>query len=467
LINHSLEEVFERQKNELLKYKNTSVKFRLELLKKLKNTILHSQDEILGALKSDFNKPKMEAQLTEIMPVISEINLVIRDLSKWMKHQKVKTPFLYFGTSSHIRYEAKGVCLILGPWNYPFNLVLYPLISAVAAGNTVIIKPSEFTPHVNKIIKKIIEATFETTHVSFIEGDVGVAKELLALPFDHIFFTGSTTVGKLVMKAASEHLSSVTLELGGKSPLIVDSHIDVKKIIPQILWGKFTNSGQTCIAPDYLVVSHEIKEKFLKELKAHLDYLYVKESDYSFSASIVNDKNKNRLIALKENAIQQGATVFWEGEHRENFLAPTILLNVPLDSLLMKEEIFGPILPIFFWQCKTEISELIAMNPYPLALYIFSEDKDFAEEMLAKSQSGGVCINDVILHYANHKLPFGGIRSSGIGAYHGHFGFLEFSHKRAVLRRKRDFGLRYFYPPYFSRKIKIVDFILKKLNSFL
>ncbi len=463
---NKVQDVFNAHKANKYKMKNSTLEFRLKKLRSLKKIILLKQESIELALYKDFNRPHTETAIVELLPVISEINHVCSHLGDWMKDKAVKTPPFYTGSKSWVRYEARGTCLLIGPWNYPFHLVFYPLISAIAAGNTVIVKPSEFTPHINKVIKEIVQAVFEENEVALFEGDAKLASELLDLEFEHIFFTGSTRVGKIVMEKASKHLASVTLELGGKSPVIVDRNVDIDEAAHKIAWGKFLNAGQTCIAPDYLYIHEDMVTVFSDAFKRAYDKL-THESDHKMT-SIINEAHFNRLKAHLDDAKAQGAQVELGAQVNleERKIEMTLLSNVSDKCSIMQEEIFGPILPIKTYLNEDEIYQHINSHGHPLAIYIFSKSNEFINRVLEKTCSGGVAINDVILQNANHNLPFGGVGPSGLGHYHGQWGFEEFSHKRAVFKRKLDIGLKYFYPPYTQKKKDFVQSLFNKFSNF-
>lgn len=461
-----IQTVFEDQRRRIREVKNFSIEQRIDLLKKLSSSIIENKKKIQKALSLDFQKPLIETDLTEVIPVISEINYTIKKLPSWAKEKKVKTPLLYSGTKSWIRNDPKGNCLIISPWNYPFNLSMYPIVSAIAAGNSVILKPSEFTPHTNKIIKQIITSVFDPWHVSVIEGEVETSQQLLSLPFDHIFFTGSTAVGKLVMEAASKHLSSVTLELGGKSPVLIDENINIQEAAEKIVWGKFLNAGQTCIAPDYIMVTPRHRHLFVRALKKTIQKFYGGHSweTHPDLNSIISLKHFKRLKHLVKDALDKGAELEVGGDFYEETLkvSPTILVNPPEDSLVMQEEIFGPLLPIVEVESFEAMLEYVNHRDRPLALYIFSDQDSKQLQALNQTYSGGVCINEVIMHCGNHHLPFGGTGTSGQGAYHGLQGFKEFSHQRSVMKRNRNMGAQYFYPPYTKRKEGLVASLFEK-----
>jgi aldehyde dehydrogenase (NAD+) len=433
-------------------------------LKKLEQSILQHRDAICDGMQKDFNKPATEVDLTEIYPVLLEIRFAISNLSDWMIDKSVPTPLSLFGAKSKIRFEPKGATLIISPWNYPFQLLLAPLVSAIAAGCTAILKPSEYTPHTNLALKQIITECFDADEVSMVEGGVEVSTELLKLKFDHIFFTGSPQVGKIVMSAAAKNLTSVTLELGGKSPTIIDETADLNATVSRIVWAKFINAGQTCIAPDYILIHESQREAFVNKMAAQIERSYGIKSDHSKDfASIINKKHFDRLNNLLNEAETQGAKVVFRGQSNaaKNVIAPTLIENISLNSSLMQEEIFGPLLPIITYKEKEEVIDLIQSKEKPLALYVYSKSKKNIDFFLSNTTSGGVGINMSAAHIGNSNLPFGGVNNSGIGKSRGYFGFLEFSNQRAILDQKIKSSVEFLSPPYTSVKHKLISFLMK------
>lgn len=448
-----LTRVFDAHKTTALTLRTSKAKDRLAKLFRLRNAILKHTKEIHQAAFADFKKPEAEVDLTEIFPVLIEIKDAQKHLKKWMRPRRAGTTLPLMGTSAHVRSEPKGNCLIISPWNYPLNLTFGPLVSAIAAGNTVIIKPSEYTPHMSRLMEKIIHETFPENEIALFQGDQTVATNLLKLPFDHIFFTGSPAVGKAVMTAAAKNLTSVTLELGGKSPVIVDKSANVKKSAGNIMWSKFANNGQTCIAPDLLYVHKDVKAAFVAEASKKLsavygsnDKLQQQNPDY---CRIVNDRHFKRVKHLLDDATKKGAAVITGGETNagDNFMAPTLLENVSPKSDIMQAEIFGPILPIIEFSDLDKVIADINNRPKPLALYIFGKDKKRNEQILQNTSAGGSCINTSAVHFLHANLPFGGVNNSGMGSAHGEYGFKAFSHERAVL--KDNFSVTSnLFPPY-------------------
>jgi aldehyde dehydrogenase (NAD+) len=444
--------IFNLQKVNNQAVKNSSDKDRCKKLQKLQRAIHSQREGIRNAVHADFLKPKEEVDLTEIYPLIVEIKSFCKDLSKWMEPEEIESPITMIGSMASIVREPKGNCLLLSPWNYPFQLAISPIISAIAAGNVCMLKPSEMTPHTSKFIKEFIASVFNENEVAVIEGGMEVSSYLLSLPFDHIHFTGSPAVGKIVMKAASEHLCSVTLELGGKSPVIIDETADVTECAAKIGWGKFMNSGQTCIAPDYLFIHESKKQAFIEAMRLQLVKMYGQHPAQSQSiAHMVNAKHYTRVKTWLAEAIQNGASVDLGGDSNDdqNFMAPTLLSNVTMDSKLLTEEIFGPILPIISFKNVDEALEHINKNQKPLALYIFSKKNKNIDYIMQNTSAGGTCINDTMIHQAHPNLPFGGVNNSGLGKSHGIWGFREFSNERAVVRQYLKKGLvGLMYPPY-------------------
>lgn len=463
----NIREIFEKQKaNRWVTSKSTADE-RIYKLRKIKDAIFAKQEEIQRVIRDDFGKNPGEVDLTEIYPCISEINHTIHHLKKWMKPRRVKTPLVLFGTKSKIYYEAKGVVLVLSPWNYPFQLLVSPLVAAISAGNCAILKPSSKTPHTARFLKKFISDLFAENEVALIEGSSAVADSLLELPFDHIFFTGSPPVGKKVMSFAAKNLVPVTLELGGKSPVVIDESADIKKAAERIAWGKFINAGQTCVAPDYILIHESRKQDFVAEIKKTVSRRYgktekaVKESpDF---CRLVSESHFHGLKKVLEESVKAGAKIEMGGESDSNgrFLPPTLLTEVTDDSPIMKEEIFGPILPVLTYRSVDDVIQIIRKREKPLALYIFSGNESFIDYILNNTTSGGSCVNSLVIHLANTDLPFGGVGHSGMGNYHGFFGFRTFSHERAVLRQGPIDMLKFFYPPYSKRVRKMIQLAIK------
>ncbi|MBV6645744.1 MAG: aldehyde dehydrogenase family protein [Cyclobacteriaceae bacterium] len=456
-----IEEVLNRQKRQSIEERTAPISNRIQKLKRLEKWILSNRETIKKEVYLDFYKSGQETDLSEIYVVLTEIREAIRSLKHWAKPTYVGTSFPYLGTSGEIQYEPKGMCLIISPWNYPFNLAVGPLVSALAAGNVVVMKPSEYTPHTSKLIKEMVNALFEEGEVTVFEGDHEVSQKLLRFPFDHMFFTGSPRVGKMVMKAASEHLASVTLELGGKSPVIVDETADLKDTSEKLAWGKWLNAGQTCVAPDYLLVNESRKDELVRRLKVAVQHQYVKKSAYT---GIVNEAHYNRLNDWLGDAINKGAKLEFGGEidPKRRYFGPTVLSELPEDCILMQEEIFGPILPIKVYQNLEEAIDYMNEGMKPLSLYIYSRSKRNINSICKKTSSGTVCINDNTLQFAHPELPFGGVNNSGIGKAHGHHGFMAFSNEKSVLRQRRGLTMaKTLYPPYGRLKNKVIDLLIR------
>ena len=428
-----------------MNYKS-DIGYRKEILTRLLNAVIVHENEIVSALKADFNKPEFETVVTETSYVISDLKYTIKNISNWAKPERVFPFILNIPSSDTIYKEPYGKVLVIAPWNYPFQLALCPVIAAVAAGNQVVLKPSELTPNTAAIIQKIIAAIFPINHVEVIQGDAEVATQLLAQRWDYIFFTGSVAVGKIVAKAAAANLTPVTLELGGKNPCIIDETANLQLAAKRIVWGKFINAGQTCIAPDYILVHQKSKNKFIEFLKAEITTTYGENPEISPDfARIINTKNWTRLVKM----IDETKIIFGGKYNNEtNYLAPTLIEENNLESLIMQDEIFGPLLPILTYTDESEIEAIITKYEKPLGFYIFSERKKFCDAIIAKYSFGGGCINDTMIHFSNKKLPFGGVGHSGIGAYHGKLSFDIFSHHKGVVKKATWIDLPLRYAPY-------------------
>lgn len=463
--NNSYLKVFNTLKANQFNIGNSTYKERIKKLDKLKKALEFSyKNKIREALYSDFKKPYLETDFTEIYPIIDEINFTKNHLKTWLKKQKVDTPITLLGSSSWIKYEPKGVCLIMSPWNYPINLTFGPLVSAIAAGNTVIVKPSEITPNVSKLMHKLVKEVFQEDEVVLIEGDAETAQELLKLPFNHIFFTGSPAIGKLVMKAASEHLTSVTLELGGKSPVIIDDSVNLEKAVKKIIFGKFLNAGQTCIASDYVLIKDTIKDEFVTLFPKYLKTFYTENPETSTSlCRIVNKKHFERLKSHLDDAILKKAVIEVGGTYNKEdcFFEPTLVSGLPENATLLQEEIFGPILPLVTYKTIEEAVHYINAKEKPLALYIFSKNRKQIDFIINNTRAGSTAINHNLVQILNPNLPFGGSNNSGIGKSNGFFGFQEFSNQRSVLKQHTFGAVDLLYPPYNKLKQKIIDLTIK------
>ncbi len=465
LTNNPYFELFSKQKANQYILGKTTYNQRVKTLTALQRAIeITYRAQIQEALFKDLGKPKIEAELSEVYQIIADIKYVKKHLHRWMRKQKVNTPLSLLGSSSYYIYEPKGVCLIISPWNFPFNLTFGPLVSAIAAGNTVIIKPSEITPQSSALMAKIIADVFTEDEVALIEGDVEASTQLLKLPFNHIFFTGSPQVGKIVMTAAAKNLASVTLELGGKSPTIIDKTANIDMAAKKIVWGKYLNAGQICVAPDYVLIDKSIKSGFIEACKKWIEQFYTEQPEQSDSyARIVTNKHFERLKSHIENAESLNANIEAGGDVDSNskYIAPTIISNLTEDASLLQEEIFGPILPIVTYTTLDEAIDYINAKERPLALYIYSKNRANTNKVIQNTRAGGTCINNNILHYSNHKLPFGGVNNSGIGKSHGFYGFQAFSNERAVLKQ-HTFGVtELLFPPYTGFKEKLARFTIK------
>jgi aldehyde dehydrogenase (NAD+) len=466
LAGSTIPDIFRRQQQTAILLRTSTAEQRIAKLKKLESAVNASKQALYQALHADLRKPEAEADLSEIMPVISEIHHTAKHLKSWMRTKRIAPTLTLLGTQARLRYEPKGVALIISPWNYPINLTLGPLASAIAAGNTAIIKPSELTPNCSAVMAEIIRSTFDPSEIALFEGDAAVSTELLSLPFDHIFFTGSPAVGKIVMAAAAKNLTSVTLELGGKSPVIVDDTADITKAANSIMWGKFINNGQTCIAPDYLYVHEKILPEFLEKSKAAIAKMYGPNAQTSPDyCRMVNEKHFSRVKRLIDDATSNGATIAAGGaaEIADKFIAPTLLTNVSETSEVMKEEIFGPVLPIIPYSDIANPIAHINNNQKPLALYVYSKNNETIGRVITETSTGGACINMSMLHFSHANLPFGGVNNSGIGSSHGIFGFKAFSHERAVLRDQFS-TIPMLFPPYTARVKSIIKLTLKYLT---
>ncbi len=455
-------EIFELQRVRALRLRSSTAAERIAKIVKLRDSVIAHTQAWYAAGHADFKKPAGEVDLGEILPVVIEANDAIRHLKAWMKPKKVWPTLLMAGTSGHVQYQPRGRCLILSPWNYPVNLTFGPLVSAIAAGNTVIIKPSEMSPHLAAVMAVVVAEVFTEDEVAVFEGDATVSQALLDLPFDHIFFTGSPAIGKVVMAAAAKHLTSVTLELGGKSPTIVDDTADLDLAAQNILWGKFTNDGQTCVAPDHVYVHESVKDAFVARCKTRLDKAYGAAAEAQKAsphlARIVNQRHTERLKSLLEDATSRGARVLAGGtvSIADSFVAPTLLDNIPADAKINGEEIFGPLLPIHGYSSLDEVIRRINADPKPLALYVFSRNPAHIERVMQETSSGGACVNHSVMQFLHGRLPFGGVNHSGIGNAHGHFGFKAFSHERGVVRTRLSLAAKLFAPgetPSYLRKI--------------
>lgn len=453
-------EILTQQRQFFFQGKTKDLKFRIDSLKALKAGIEAREGAILEALLADLGKGAFEAYSTEVGFVLKTIRETIRFLGKWAKPEKIRTPIYQFPSRGYIYREPYGVVLIIGPFNYPFQLLIEPLVGALAAGNCAVLKPSESTPRVSALVKEMIQDLFPPEYVQVVEGARDTTSALIHCPFDYIFFTGSARVGKVVMKAAAENLVPVTLELGGKSPVIVDKTANLPLAAKRIAWGKLLNVGQTCIAPDYALVHQEVKEAFLQVLVETIRGFYgdnpLESKDYG---RIVNEGHLKRLLSLidpEKNKILLGGDYDLE----QRYLAPTVIDQVSWEDPIMEEEIFGPLLPVLTYEDLDDIIEKIQKRPKPLALYLFTQDLRVEKRVLKELSFGGGCVNDTISHVTAPNLPFGGVGHSGMGAYHGKESFLTFSHRKSVLKKANWLDLKLVFPPY-GERVALVKKILK------
>jgi acyl-CoA reductase-like NAD-dependent aldehyde dehydrogenase len=443
--------IVERQRAFFNEGRTKDVPFRLRQLKNLRKTILDNEQRIMEALWADMRKPAFEAYSTEVGCALCELNHAIKNVRRWARPQRVPTKLINFPASSYVYPEPLGVVLIVAPWNYPFHLLMLPLVGAIAAGNCAILKPSEIAPHTSAAVADMIGRTFDPSYLTVVEGEAKEAQGLLSQKLDYIFFTGGTAIGRVVMEAAARHLTPVTLELGGKSPCIVDEDIYLDRTARRIVWGKFLNAGQTCVAPDYLLVHTAVRKQLLESMKICIRDFYGEDPSRSPDyARIVSDRHFLRLSQLLK-----GAEILVGGEtnQQDRYIAPTIVDNVSLSDKLMEEEVFGPILPVMDYANLADAISIVNGRPKPLALYFFSRDKRKQQRILRETSSGGVCINDTTTHLVSHYLPFGGVGSSGTGNYHGKSSFDTFSHKKGTLKKSFVLDIPARYPPY-GRKLR-------------
>lgn len=462
-MHHEIERVFSLQQKKWQQLASLEVSERIERLMRIDKYLRdeHHLLELYQAMFMDLHKPKVEVIATEVGIVQAQISYIKKHLSKWTRSRKVPTPLPLIGTRSFTKYEPKGVILIMSPWNFPLNLSLVPLVYAIAAGNAVMLKPSEISAHTSAFIKRMMDNLFPESEVAVFEGDASVASSLLEQPFNHIFFTGSPKVGKIVMTAAAKHLSGVTLELGGKSPAIIDETADISCIARRAAWAKSVNNGQTCITPDYLLIHESVSESFIREFGTAVKQLYDPEDkginnspDY---CRIINDMHFKRLKSIYDDAISKGAHVSLGGDFDESdlFISPTLLERVNWDMDIMNEEIFGPLLPIITYRDRREAKDMIRRLPNPLTLYIASRDQGNIDYFTKSISAGGTVINDYMLGYTNPALPFGGINNSGLGKSLGLHCFAGFSNERSVIHRRWG-SLSMVYPPYNDRILRLI-----------
>ena len=459
--------LFESQAATALKLRQTTATERRAKLRKLLAAILERSEAILDACRKDLAKHPTETNLTELLPLVGEIKHTMSHLKRWMRPHPVGATLATLGTHSRVMYQPKGRCLIISPWNYPLSLALGPLVSAVGAGNTAILKPSEFTPHTNRVVRDIIGAVFPQDEVAMVEGAADVATDLLARPFDHIFFTGSPAVGRKVMAAAAVNLASVTLELGGKSPVVVDASADLRAAAENIIWGKMVNAGQTCIAPDYVYVHRDVADRFVDLCRNTIAQRYG-ATDALVRGSpdfprMIHRRHAERVAALIDDAVKSGGQLACGGtaDAESRYVAPTLLRNVPANAQILREEIFGPVLPILTYDSIDSVIAGINAAPKPLALYTWTKDSRTVDALEARTSSGSLCVNLCLQQFAQHNLPFGGVNNSGLGNAHGFFGFKAFSHERAVMAAGPLSALKLLFPPYNDRKRRLSELLIK------
>lgn len=437
------------------------LKFRKKQLKSLKKSIKNNENALLDALQQDLGKNSVEAYATEIGYIYKSISLMLKDLKGLTNKHNMNTPVYLFPSKSYTVHEPYGTVLVIGPFNYPFQLVIEPLIGAIAAGNCAIVKPSELTPNVSEVIQKIIEDAFHPSYILCISGDKSVTEKLLTLPFDFIFFTGSTKIGQKVYEQASKQLIPVSLELGGKSPAIVDKTANIKVAAERIAFGKFINAGQTCVAPDYVIIDISIKQQFIKAIQSTIKEFYSKDAknsqDYGRIVNIEHTQRLQNLISQSNGDIVCGGN----SDIDERYIEPTVISNIKYDDILMEDEIFGPILPIISYDSFGDAIQFIKNKPKPLSLYLFSEDENHTDEIIKRISFGGGCINDTLLHVGNHSLPFGGVGHSGIGKYHGKHSFELFSNEKSIMFKTTKLETGVLFPPY-KGKGKYVRAMFKK-----
>lgn len=436
------------------------VSYRKKCLGKLKSLLQQHEEQIFDALEADFRKPAFETYETELLPIFHEIDYLLDHLADWAKPEKANSSVFSFPSKSYIHSQPYGVSLIIGAWNYPIHLTIAPLLGSIAAGNCSILKPSELAPHSSSLMAELINSNFDDGYLHVVEGDAETTQQLLDQPLDHIFFTGSTRVGKIIMKAAAEQLTPVTLELGGKSPTIIDQTADLALAAKRIAWGKFINAGQTCVSPDYVYIHESKRDEFCQLLGRKITEFYGSDpSESNDFARILNQRHFKRLQQLIDHSkVRIGGQTVPE----ENYIAPTVMTDMTWEDPIMQDEIFGPILPILTFENINEVIRAVRSKPKPLALYLFSTDTVIQERIINEISFGGGCINDTIMHLGNYDLPFGGIGQSGFGSYHGKHSFDTFSHQKSVMKKSNWLDIPLRYPPY-SGKLKW----LKRLTKYL
>ncbi|TVZ25290.1 aldehyde dehydrogenase (NAD+) [Gillisia sp. Hel_I_86] len=457
---NNIDEVLKSQEIFFNNGNTLKIEDRIKKLQLLAKEIESAEDQICAALYSDFKKPVFESVLSETAFILSELQYIVKKLKKWARPKKVSSSLINFPSSDYIYSEPYGKCLIIAPWNYPFQLAISPIMGAIAAGNTVVLKPSELTPNTSKILEELLQKVFPADWVSVIQGGVEVSQELLTKKWDYVFFTGSVSVGKIVAQAIAPHLTPSTLELGGKSPCIIHKSAKVQLAAKRIVWGKFLNAGQTCIAPDYILIDSSIKKEFIDAVQKEVKSAYgTNPKDSPDFARIINEKNFDRLSKM---LIAEMCPIGGHLDKEQLYMAPTLIEEPALTSKVMEDEIFGPILPVLSFYSEEQMAGIMANYSKPLALYVFSEDRKYSEEILGKYSFGGGAINDVVIQIANKKMPFGGVGSSGSGAYHGKHSFDTFSHKKSITKRGTWLDVPLRYAPY-GNKVGLISKIMKKL----
>lgn len=463
-----LAEAWNRQKEHAAFLKRQPAAYRIRRIRALRSSLVRHRDDVKQALYEDFRKSPESVDETEILPVVLEASHTVHNLRRWMKPRRVRTPLYLAGTSAFVRPESRGTALVLAPWNYPVNLTLGPLVSAIAAGCPAIVKPSEFTPATSSVIRDIVADALPPDEALVVEGAVGMATALLRLPFDHIYFTGSPHVGRVVMRAAADHLASVTLELGGKSPTIVDESASLRHAARVIAFSKFANSGQTCLAPDHVYVHDRVYDRFVSELSVQIKSIFGADAESRMVSAglggLIHDRHADRMRRLVREAVDGGAVVHFgdPGASRGRSADAVVLGNLPAGARVMQEEIFGPILPLVRFQTLDEVAHDIGTRPKPLALYVFSSKSRVVERLCQATSAGATVVNDALIHFLNFDLPFGGVGGSGLGKGKGEAGFRAFSNERAVMRQHlRPGPLTLLYPPFTRRTRIIIEWLIR------
>jgi aldehyde dehydrogenase (NAD+) len=453
----NIEEIVATQREYFLSGETLPVERRLQFLKKLREEIRQNEDEICRALKADLNKSGFESYMTEVGMVLDDLGFAIKHLKNWAKPKTVKTPMAQFSSKSFVVAEPYGVALVMSPWNYPFQLTIEPLVGAVAAGNCAVVKPSNYAKNTSRMIAELIARVFPPEYVTVVEGGRDENTQLLQQKFDYIFFTGSVAVGKYVMECASKHLTPVSLELGGKSPVIIEKTANLKLTAKRLAWGKYLNAGQTCVAPDYVLIDEDIRDEFLEEFKKAVGGFFP-NGDYSDMPVIINEKHYERIMGLIQS---EKVVIGGKGDISRRFIEPTLIKDVCWDEPIMQEEIFGPVMPVLTYKTLDEALEKIIERPKPLALYLFTSDKATEKKVLSRVSFGGGCINDTIIHLATPHMGFGGVGDSGMGSYHGKLSFDTFTHYKSIVKKHTFIDISIRYRPYSDRKLKQIRKFMK------